>query len=199
MGKQHKYEIKQMSFNPDSSRGEQCCNLHNSNCTDIEEACCRECSNWGGRPTSSTASQEEGGHPWDNEGFKILETALRMQGVKKPLTKEFYESWHQLEAWHDWELRNAVGKVQESAATVAKSKSTASQDATILRDGKLTAWLDIELEKALAPYFPKGVLEVGPFDVIPVKNQDLNKAHAAVRKIALQYARRTGGKVYVSD
>lgn len=36
--------------------------------------------------------------PWDDEAFKILETALRMQGVKKPLTAEFYESYNELKA-----------------------------------------------------------------------------------------------------
>lgn len=27
-----------------------CCEYHDTNCTDIEEACCRRCPNWGGKP-----------------------------------------------------------------------------------------------------------------------------------------------------
>lgn len=35
----------------------------------------------------------------EQELFNILETALRMQGVKKPLTKEFYESLNELASY----------------------------------------------------------------------------------------------------
>lgn len=38
-------------------------------------------------------------HPWDTESFKILESTLRTQGVSKPTTEKFYESWRELEAY----------------------------------------------------------------------------------------------------
>lgn len=42
--------------------------------------------------TGEVQSQPGGGKkPWDTEPFKILEGALRHQGVNKPMTKEFYE------------------------------------------------------------------------------------------------------------
>ena len=38
-------------------------------------------------------------HPWETEPFKILEAALQHQGIKKPLTKEFYDDLAELNAY----------------------------------------------------------------------------------------------------
>lgn len=51
---------------------------------------------------------------WDTEQFKILEGALRHQGVSKPLTKEFYNSLKELNEWHTTEVTAALTEALDS-------------------------------------------------------------------------------------